>query len=210
MNNMTEARVVIIEDDQTIREGYTYLINNTSPYLVINTYPSFDAAKHKIVKDNPDVIILDIQMSGTNGIDALPVLKKLLPQVYIIMLTVHETEKIILEALANGASGYFTKNTPASKIIEAIKDVMQGGGPMSPNVAKKVITSLQKNPDSPLTKRETQILNLITRGKDRSQIATELFIETETVKTHIKNIYLKLNVNSKADAIKVARNNRLV
>jgi DNA-binding NarL/FixJ family response regulator len=210
MDNMTAAKVVIIEDDQTIREGYTYLINNTSPYLVINTYPSFDMARHKIVKDNPDVIILDIQMSGTNGIDAIPVLKKLFPQVYIIMLTVHETEKIILEALANGASGYFTKNTPASKIIEAIADVMQGGGPMSPNVAKKVITSLQKNPDSPLTKRETQILNLITRGKDRSQIATELFIETETVKTHIKNIYLKLNVNSKADAIKVARNNRLV
>ena len=210
MDNMTAAKVVIIEDDQTIREGYTYLINNTSPYLVINTYPSFDMARHKIVKDNPDVIILDIQMSGTNGIDAIPVLKKLFPQVYIIMLTVHETEKIILEALANGASGYFTKNTPASKIIEAIADVMQGGGPMSPNVAKKVITSLQKNPDSPLTKRETQILSLITRGKDRSQIATELFIETETVKTHIKNIYLKLNVNSKADAIKVARNNRLV
>lgn len=207
---MADARVVIIEDDETIREGFTYLINNTSSYLVINTYPSFDAAKYKIIKDNPDVIILDIQMPGTNGIDALPVLKKLLPQVYIIMLTVHETEKIILEALANGASGYFTKNTPASKIIEAIKDVMQGGGPMSPGVAKKVITSLQKNPDSPLTKRETQILNLITRGQDRSQIATELFIETETVKTHIKNIYLKLNVNSKADAIKVARNNRLV
>ena len=210
MNEPAAARIVIIEDDETIREGYTYLVNNTSPYQVVNTYASFDEAKLKITKDNPDVIILDIQLPGTNGIDALPLLKKLLPNVYIIMLTVHETEKIILEALANGASGYFTKNTPSSKIIEAIKDVMQGGGPMSPNVAKKVITSLQKNPDSPLTKRETQILNLITRGKDRSQIATELFIETETVKTHIKNIYLKLNVNSKADAIKVARNNRLV
>jgi DNA-binding NarL/FixJ family response regulator len=210
MNEPVAARIVIIEDDETIREGYTYLVNNTSPYQVVNTYASFDEAKLKITKDNPDVIILDIQLPGTNGIDALPLLKKLLPNVYIIMLTVHETEKIILEALANGASGYFTKNTPSSKIIEAIKDVMQGGGPMSPNVAKKVITSLQKNPDSPLTKRETQILNLITRGKDRSQIATELFIETETVKTHIKNIYLKLNVNSKADAIKVARNNRLV
>ena len=149
-------------------------------------------------------------MSGTNGIDALPILKKLLPQAYIIMLTVHDTEKVILEALANGANGYFTKNTPSSKIIEAIKEVMQGGGPMSPNVAKKVITSLQKNFDSPLTKRETQILNLITKGKDRSQIASELFIETETVKTHIKNIYAKLDVNSKADAIKVARKNRLV
>lgn len=210
MHNQTEARVVIIEDDQTIREGYTYLINNTSPYRVVNTYPSFDAARQKIVKDNPDVIILDIQMPGTSGIDALPVLKKLLPEVYIIMLTVHETEKIILEALANGASGYFTKNTPSAKVIEAIKEVLQGGGPMSPNVAKKVIISLQKNPDSPLTKRETQILSLITRGKDRSQIATELFIEIETVKTHIKNIYLKLNVNSKADAIKVAKSNRLV
>ncbi|MNJ98854.1 Transcriptional regulatory protein DegU [compost metagenome] len=210
MNEPVAARIVIIEDDATIREGYTYLVNNTSPYQVVNTYGSFDDAKLKIVKDNPDVIILDIQLPGTNGIEALPLLKKLLPNVYIIMLTVHETEKIILEALANGASGYFTKNTPSSKIIEAINDVMQGGGPMSPNVAKKVITSLQKNPDSPLTKRETQILNLITRGKDRSQIATELFIETETVKTHIKNIYLKLNVNSKADAIKVARNNRLV
>ncbi|ACU03829.1 MULTISPECIES: response regulator transcription factor [Pedobacter] len=210
MQNQAEARVVIIEDDQTIREGYTYLINNTSPYQVVNTYPSFDAARQKIGRDNPDVIILDIQMPGTNGIDALPLLKKTLPDVYIIMLTVHETEKIILEALANGASGYFTKNTPSSKIIEAIKDVLQGGGPMSPNVAKKVITSLQKNPDSPLTKRETQILSLMSRGKDRSQIANELFIEIETVKTHIKNIYLKLDVNSKADAIKVAKNNRLV
>ncbi len=210
MNKTTEAKLVIIEDDQTIREGYTYLINNTSPYSVVNTYSSFDIAKNKILKDQPDVIILDIQMPGTNGIDAIPQLKKLLPQVYIIMLTVHETEKIILEALANGASGYFTKNTPSSKIIDAIKEVLQGGGPMSPGVAKKVITSLQKNPDSPLTKRETQILSLITRGKDRSQIATELFIETETVKTHIKNIYVKLNVNSKADAIKVAKNNRLV
>ncbi|WP_316818539.1 response regulator transcription factor [Pedobacter nyackensis] len=210
MDTTADATIVIIEDDQTIREGYTYLINYTSPYQVVNSYASFDLAKHKIVQDNPDVIILDIQMSGTNGIDAIPILKKLLPQVHIIMLTVHETEKIILEALANGAAGYFTKNTPSSKLIEAIKDVMQGGGPMSPNVAKKVITSLQKNPDSPLTKRETQILNLITKGKDRSQIAAELFIETETVKTHIKNIYLKLNVNSKADAIKVARSNRLV
>lgn len=210
MDTIIEARITIIEDDQTIREGYTYLIDHTSPYKVISSYNSFDDARNKIVKDNPDVIILDIQMNGTNGIDALPILKKLLPQVHIIMLTVHDTEKVILQALANGANGYFTKNSPSSKIIEAIKEVMQGGGPMSPNVAKKVISSLQKNPDSPLTKRETQILNLITKGKDRSQIATELFIETETVKTHIKNIYVKLNVNSRADAIKIARKNRLV
>jgi len=210
MYNQSGARIVIIEDDQTIREGYAYLIDHTSAYTVVNTYPSFDAARSRIVKDQPDVILLDIQMPGTNGIDALPVLKKLLPQVYIIMLTVYETEKAILDALANGASGYFTKNTPTAKLIEAIKDVMEGGGPMSPDVARTVIMSLQRNQDSPLTKRETQILELITTGKDRGQIAKELFIEVETVKTHTKNIYAKLNVNTKAEAIQVAKDKRLV
>jgi len=210
MYNQPEPRIVIIEDDQTIREGYAYLINHTSPYTVVATYPSFDSARNKIVKDNPDVIILDIQLPGTNGIDALPILKKLLPDVYIIMLTVYETEKTILDALANGASGYFTKNTPTAKLIEAIRDVVQGGGPMSPDVAKTVILSLQRNPDSPLTRRETQILELMTTGKDRGQIAKELFIEIETVRTHTKNIYSKLNVNSKAEAIQVAKDKRLV
>ncbi|WP_285056022.1 response regulator [Pedobacter ginsengisoli] len=210
MYNQADARIVIIEDDETIREGYAYLINHTSPYTVVSTYPSFDIARHKIIKDNPDVIILDIQLPGTSGIDALPVLKKLFPHVYIIMLTVYETEKIILDALANGASGYFTKNTSSVKIIEAIKEVMQGGGPMSPDVAKTVIMSLQKNQNSPLTKRETQILELISKGKDRGEIAQELFIEIETVKTHVKNIYIKLNVNSKSEAINIARQNRLI
>ncbi len=210
MYNQETARIVIIEDDETIRDGYAYLIENTSEYKVVNTYPSFDIAKHKIVKDAPDVVILDIQLPGTSGLDAIPVLKKLLPRTYIIMLTVYETEKMILDALANGASGYFTKNTSPAKIIEAIKEVMQGGGPMSPDVAKKVIMSLQKNQDSPLTKRETQILELIAKGKDRSQIANELFIEIETVKTHIKNIYIKLNVNSKDEALKVAKAEKLI
>lgn len=210
MYNQETPKIVIIEDDETIREGYAYLIEHTSIYKVVNTYPSFDLAKQKIVKDTPDVVILDIQLPGTSGIDAIPILKKLLPKTYIIILTVYETEKIILDALANGASGYFTKNTSPAKIIEAIKEVMQGGGPMSPDVAKKVIMSLQKNQDSPLTKRETQILELISKGKDRCQIANELFIEIETVKTHVKNIYIKLNVNSRADAIKVARANKLI
>lgn len=210
MYKQPEPRIVIIEDDATLREGYAYLINHTSPYQVVNTYPSFDSARHKITKDNPDVILLDIQLPGTNGIDALPILKKLLPRVYIIILSVYETERMILDALANGASGYFTKNTPTAKLIEAIKDVVQGGGPMSPDVAKTVILSLQKSPDSPLTRRETQILELMGSGKDRGQIAKELFIEVETVRTHTKNIYSKLNVNSKAEAIQVAKDKRLI
>ena len=202
--------VSIIEDDDTIRHGYSFLIGNTEGYEVVSSYCSYDAAAHKIGSDRPDVILLDIEMPGTNGVDAIPRLKKLLPHVHVLILTVYESEKLIFEALANGASGYLTKNTPSAKIIASIKEVKEGGGPMSINIAKMVIRSFQKNQESPLSKRETQILEEISIGKSRSQIANELFIDLETVRSHIKNIYIKLNVNSRADAIKTARENRLI
>ncbi|WP_295798176.1 response regulator transcription factor [Mucilaginibacter sp.] len=202
--------VSIIEDDDTIRSGYSFLIGNTEGYEVVSSYSSYDAAAHKIASDKPDVILLDIEMPGTNGVDAIPRLKKLLPHAHVLILTVYESEKLIFEALANGASGYLTKNTPSAKIIASIKEVKEGGGPMSINIAKMVIRSFQKNKESPLSKRETQILEEISVGKSRSQIANELFIDLETVRSHIKNIYLKLNVNSRADAIKTARENRLI
>lgn len=202
--------VSIIEDDETIRNGYSFLIGNTEGYEVISSYSSYDAAAHKIGSDKPDVILLDIEMPGTSGVDAIPRLKKMLPHAHVLILTVYESEKLIFEALANGASGYLTKNTPSAKIIASIKEVKEGGGPMSINIAKMVIRSFQKNQESPLSKRETQILEEISIGKSRSQIANELFIDLETVRSHIKNIYIKLNVNSRADAIKAARENRLI
>ncbi|MEN0052767.1 MAG: response regulator transcription factor [Mucilaginibacter sp.] len=203
-------KISIIEDDDTIRNGYAYLIGATEGYDVVSTYCSFDEAVKKIAVDHPEVILLDIELPGTNGIDAIPKLKKLLPQCYILILTVYESEKLIFNALANGASGYLTKNTPSAKIIESIKEVKEGGGPMSINIAKLVIRSFQKNQESPLSKRETQILELIGEGKSRSQIAKELFIDLETVRSHIKNIYNKLDVNSRADAIKMAKQNKLI
>jgi DNA-binding NarL/FixJ family response regulator len=203
-------KVSIIEDDETLRDGYAFLIGATEGYDVISTYCSYDEAAKKIVADKPDVILLDIELPGVNGIDAIPKLKKLLPNCYILILTVYESEKQIFNALANGASGYLTKNTPSTKIIESIKEVREGGGPMSINIARLVIRSFQKNQESPLSKRETQILELIGEGKSRGQIANELFIDLETVRSHIKNIYLKLDVNSRADAIKLARQNKLI
>lgn len=210
MSEPQTAKVVIIEDDETIREGYTYLISNTSPYQVVATYPSFDLARNKLATDCPQVILLDIQLPGTSGLEALPQILKILPKVNVIMLTVYETEKMILDALAAGASGYFTKNTSSSRIINAIGEVLDGGGPMGPDVAKTLIKSLQKNQNSPLTKRETQILKLLDIGKDRGEIANDLFIDVETVKTHVKNIYLKLDVNSRSEAIILARKNKLI
>jgi len=202
--------IVVIEDDEIIREGYTLLIGQTEGYHVVNSYASFDEAAKTIAEDGPDVILLDIELPGTNGIQAIPKLKKMLPHVYILILTVYESEKMIFEALANGASGYLTKNTAAAKIIESIREVKDGGGPMSVNIARMVIKSFQRNQESPLSKRETQILEQIADGKSRSQVAKDLFIDLETVRSHIKNIYLKLDVNSRADAIKTAKENKLI
>jgi len=203
-------RIVIIEDDEIIRGGYTLLIGQTEGYQVVNSYASFDDAAKSITNDAPEVILLDIELPGTNGIEAIPKLKKLLPNVHILILTVYESEKLIFEALANGASGYLTKNTPAAKIVASVKEVKDGGGPMSVNIARMVIKSFQRNQESPLSKRETQILEQIADGKSRSQIAKDLFIDLETVRSHIKNIYLKLDVNSRADAIRLAKENKLI
>ncbi|HTD41678.1 MAG TPA: response regulator transcription factor [Mucilaginibacter sp.] len=203
-------RIVIIEDDEIIREGYALLIGQVEGYQVVNTYSSFDDAVKSIVDVAPDVILLDIELPGTSGIAAIPKLKRMLPNAHILILTVYESEKLIFEALANGASGYLTKNTPAAKIIESVKEVKDGGGPMSVNIARMVIKSFQRNQESPLSKRETQILEQIADGKSRSQIAKDLFIDLETVRSHIKNIYLKLDVNSRADAIRLAKENKLI
>jgi len=210
MSRDLDIRVCIIEDDETIREGYSFLIGNTAGYKVVSSYPSFEEAAKKIATDDPDVILLDVELPGISGIDAIPKLKKLLPETYILILTVYEQDILIFRALGNGASGYLTKNTPPEKIISAIHEVMEGGGPMSAHIARMVIDSFKRNEFSPLTRRETEILEQIATGKSRKRIAQELFIDLETVKSHIKNIYQKLNVHSKADAIKAARDNKFI
>lgn len=210
MTRDLDIRVCIIEDDTTIREGYAYLIDNTDGYKIVGRYPSFEEASKRIASDDPDVILLDVELPGISGVDALPKLTKLVPEAYILILTVYEQEMLVFRALGNGASGYLTKNTPPEKILSAIKDVMEGGGPMSAHVARMVIGSFKRNEATPLTKRETEILEQIATGKSRKRIAEELYIDLETVKSHIKNIYHKLNVHSKADAIKTAKDNKFI
>lgn len=210
MSSQDAIKVVIIEDDEVIRGGYAFLIGKEAGFHVVNSYPSFNEAVKSIATDDPDVVLLDIELPGINGIQALPKLKKILPSAFVLILTVYDSEKLIFDALANGASGYLTKNSSPSKIVESIREVKEGGGPMSINIARMVINSFRRNQDTPLSKRETQILELVGNGKSRSQIAKELFIDLETVKSHIKNIYMKLDVNSRADALRAARENRLI
>lgn len=210
MSRDLDIRVGIIEDDETIREGYSFLIGNTSGYKISGAYSSFEEAAKKILHDDPDVILLDVELPGISGIDAIPKLKKLLPETHILILTVYEQDMLIFRSLGNGAAGYLTKNTAPEKIIAAIHEVMEGGGPMSAHIARMVIRSFQRNESSPLTRRETEVLEQIAVAKSRKRIADELFIDLETVKSHIKNIYHKLNVHSKADAIKAAKDNKFI
>lgn len=203
-------RVVLIEDDHTIRTAFSYLIDQSDRFRVVNAYPSAEAALKSIKSDDPNIVLLDIELPGINGIEAIGKIKALVEQVYILMLTVYDDSQMVFEALSNGASGYLTKDTAPEKILDALKDVISGGGPMSAPIARMVVNSFQKNTDSPLTKRETEILEQISEGKTRSSIAKEMFIDLETVKSHLKNIYAKLSVHSRADALKKAKKNRYI
>lgn len=210
MSAENKIQVVIIEDDKTIREGFTYLINATSKFNVVSAYSNVEDALPKLAANAPNVILLDIELPGISGIEAILKIKTLLPRTHILMLTVYDDEDLVFKALTNGASGYLTKNSNTEKIIDAIQEVMDGGAPMSMNIAKIVIKSFHKNRNSPLTKRETEILEQISEGKSRSKIAKDLFVDLETVKSHIKNIYSKLNVHSREDAIKQAKDNKYI
>lgn len=203
-------RVVIVEDDETIRNGFTYLINESGSYRVVKSYPNAETALGHIKNDEPQVVLLDIELPGMKGLDAIPRFRQLVPGAHILMLTVYDNEENVFKALSRGASGYLTKNDSTDKITDAIREVMEGGAPMSMNIAKMVIRSFHRNQNSPLTKRETEILEQIANGKSRSKIAKEMFIDLETVKSHIKNIYVKLNVHSRDEAIKEAKNNKYI
>lgn len=203
--------VLLIEDDRTIREGYTYLINNEAGYYVQGAYASAEEALEALAHRQPDVILLDIELPGMSGLEALPIIRQTAPQTQVLLLTVYEDEENIFRALTLGAAGYLAKSTSAHKIIASIAEVVAGGAPMSMGVARMVIRSFHKNTAaSPLTRRETEILELIAEGMSRTKIARELFIDVETVKSHIKNIYAKLDVHSREEAIRAAKDQRYI
>ncbi|MFC3561327.1 response regulator [Pedobacter jamesrossensis] len=203
-------RIVCIEDDEILRMGYESILSGVEEFNFIKAYASYDLARKSLETDNPDVVLLDIQMPGTSGLQALPLIKRALPNTSVIILTVFDSSELVFEALTLGAGGYLTKDSSSSKIIDAIKEVSTGGGAMSTNVARIVMRSFQKNLNSPLTKRETEILERIANGQTKPQIANDLFIEQETVRSHVKNIYTKLDVNSKYEAIKRAKERRFI
>ncbi len=204
------SKIEIIEDNDVVRDGFKLLINSINEYDVVGSYITCEDAIRNLEKDRPEIILMDLDLPGISGIEGIQRIKKINPQIHIIVITVHEDGEMVFDALCAGASGYITKNVNLTKLLDAIEEVKSGGAPMSSKIARMVVESFQKNHNSPLTPRETEVLELLSRGKSYTVIADELFIHKETVKSHIKNIYFKLHVNSKADALEVARKNKFI
>ncbi len=208
--NYFKSRIVIVEDNDAVREGFSLIINSVSNYLVVNSYDNAEDAIKNVRKDKPDVILMDLELPGMNGIEAISIIKKDSPHIDLIVNTIYENSDLVFKALVAGASGYITKNTSHTELLDAIEEVINGGAPMSSKIAKMVVASFQKNHNSPLSARETEVLELLAKGKSYSMIADELFVTKETAKSHIKNIYSKLQVNSKSEAIAKATKDKLI
>jgi DNA-binding NarL/FixJ family response regulator len=208
--NPDSVKITIVEDNEVVKDGFELLINGMSEHNVVSTYTNCEDAIEKIKEDDPDIILMDLELPGMHGIEGIKHIKKIIPKVNIIVITVHENSQLVFESLVAGATGYITKSSNYNKVLEAIDETMKGGAPMSTNIARLVVESFQRNTNSPLSPRETEVLELLSKGKSYSVIANELFIHKETVKSHIKNIYYKLQVNSKADAIEKALKNKLI
>ena len=203
-------RIVIVEDDNIIRNAFVTLIQQSGDYVVAADYSNAEAAIKNVKDDAPDVYLMDIELPGMNGIEAISKIKAILPASQVVVITVYENDELVFKALCEGASGYLTKNMPPQKLIESLKELENGGAPMSTNIARLVVSSFHKNRQSPLTARELEVLELLSSGKSYSTIADQLFVDKETVKSHIKNIYLKLEVHSKAEAIEKAKKSKYI
>lgn len=211
MSSEQKKRVLIIEDDQEIRSSFTMIVDSSQKFTVVNAYSNCEDAIKHLHTDKPDIVLMDVELpGGMNGIKGTKIIKDKSPNSDIIMVTVYEDSEMVYEALKSGASGYITKSANYMELLSALDEITKGGAPMSSKIARMVIDNFHLNPNTPLTKRETEILQLISEGKTYTQISEELFISKETSKTHIKNIYSKLQVRSKSEAIARANQDKLI
>lgn len=199
-------RVCIVEDDRRVRESLAVLIDGVERMHCVGTYPSGEEALKGIVGKNPDVVLMDINLPGMSGIECVKQLKAQLPKAQIIMLTMYEDDENVFQSLVAGASGYLLKRTSPAELLKAIEEVCSGSSPMSGKIARTVVEHFQKlkiaaPQEEYLSKRETEILDLLAKGYRYKEIADTLSISFETVRTHLKNIYQKLQVHSRTEAV---------
>jgi DNA-binding NarL/FixJ family response regulator len=207
--------VAIIEDERDIRECLTFLISGTEGYSCTGSYRSMEEALDKIEHQLPNIVLSDIGLPGMDGIAGIRILKERYPDLLILMLTVYDDDERIFDAMCAGASGYLLKKTPPAKLLESLKEAVGGGAPMSPEVARRVITLFREirppeRADYQLTPHETRLLKLFVEGHIYKTAAVELGVSVNTVNFHVRNIYEKLQVHTRSEAVAKALVNRLV
>lgn len=207
--------VAVIEDMREVRESLAALINGTKGFSCVGAYFSMETALASIDKKLPDVVLTDIGLPGMSGIDGIKILRERYPDLPTIALTVYDNDDKVFNALCAGASGYLLKNTPPARLLESIKEVAEGGAPMSPEIASRVIKLFRKfrPPETAsyrLTPQEIQLLKLLIEGHYKKTAAYQMGISVNTVSFHLKNIYTKLQVHSKTEAVAKALRESLV
>lgn len=204
-------KVVIVEDNKPLSEGFAEVIDSTSDFKVVAIYDNCEDAIKNLRRDSAKLFLMDIELPGMNGVEGTKQIKKAFPKANIIMVTVFENSDMVFGALCAGASGYLTKNLKPEELIDALKECISGGAPMSIKIAKMVVSSFQKKPSKiELSKREKDVLLQLSEGNSYDSIADNLFISKNTIKFHLKNIYIKLQVNSNIEAVQKANKENLL
>jgi len=200
------TNVSIIEDNDLLRSTLARLIDREEGFKCISQYSSAEAALESLPKDKPNVVLMDINLPGMNGVECVRKLKTLAPETQVVMLTAYEDTENIFNALAAGANGYLLKRAPRAELLDALREVVRGGSPMTTHIARKVVQSFQKSGVSPqptenLSAREQEVLDCLSQGFLYKEIAEKLGISYETVHTYIRRIYEKLQVRTRTEAV---------
>ena len=212
-------KIAIFDDNKNIRESITLLLKTVPQFEVVGSFSHVLDCIEDIKESNPDIVLMDIEMPGMTGIEAVRFLKKEFPHIQILMQTVFEDDDRVFDSICAGASGYILKNHLNTKLIDAINELQFGGSPMSPTIARKVMNKLQQipqyvmpeqAPDYQLTPREKEVLGCLVKGLSYKMIGSELNIGYETVRSHVKKIYEKLHVASLTEVVAKAINQRIV
>ena len=206
MSETRTIKIAIVEDVREIREGLGRLINSTPGFRCTGVYASMEEALEKIPNNLPDLVLSDIGLPGIDGISGIRILKERYPDLLILMLTVYDDNERIFDALCAGACGYLLKKTPWEKLVEALKEAVDGGSPMSPEVARRVIGLFReikppKEAAYELTPHEVRLLRMLVEGHSYKTAAAELHVSVNTIKFHLRHIYDKLQVHTKSEAV---------
>lgn len=197
--------IAIVEDNREIRDGLAVLINGSPGFTCVATYGNGEEALAELPDAPPDVVLMDIRLPKMSGIECVLRLRERRPELQIMMLTMYEDDELVFRSLKAGATGYILKKTPPAELLDAIRNLHNGGSPMSSQIARKIVHAFQQISQShkdteSLTEREAEILAHLARGYHDKEIAGELFVSVETVRTHIRNIYKKLHVHTRTEA----------